>query len=114
MGSGFEPQAPHQFGHCTNRIFDGRGPRGCLARRNLRLIRCCLLGYAEDRDYPPWVDDFDLGDEYLDEGLPLAVGAGRDDGADVIGDLPQGGGWRCGGCCADLAGEFVSAGAQLC
>ena len=64
----------------------------------------CLrrLGYAEDRDYPVRAGDLDLRDEHLDQGLPLAVGRGLEDVGDVVGDLPQGGGWRCGRSGGDL------------
>jgi predicted RNA binding protein YcfA (HicA-like mRNA interferase family) len=58
---------------------------------------------AEDRDDAVCSSDLDLSDERLDKGLALGVAAGRDDVGDVIGDLPQGGGWQRGGYCGDLS-----------
>jgi hypothetical protein len=78
------------------------------------MIRCSRLRYAEDRDGAVGCGDLDLSDERLDQGLALAVVAGRDDVGDMTGDPPQGSGRRRGGFCGNLAGEFVSAGTQLC
>ncbi len=83
------------------------------SRRHLLLVRRWPLRYAEDRDAPVSGGDLDLGDEGLDQSLALAVAAGCDNVGDVIGDLPQGGSWRRGGCCGDLVGEFITTPAQL-
>jgi len=92
----------------------GRALRGHQARRNLGLIGWWRLRYAEDRDDAVGSGDLDPSDQRLDEGLALGVATRCDDVGDVIGGSPQGGGWRRGGYCGDLAGQFVPVGAQLC
>ncbi|MCA1836280.1 MAG: hypothetical protein LC721_08130 [Actinobacteria bacterium] len=71
------------------------------------------LGDAEDRDEPVGCGDGHLCDEGFDQCLGLVVGAAGDDLGDVVGNLGQGGGFRCGGLVVEGAGEFVAVGAEL-
>lgn len=103
MGSGFEPQAPHQIGHCTNPWL-GCGP---IVRSDPRLRD------AEDGDDPAWACELDLRYQRFDEGFALVVASRGDDLVDVIGYLLEGcrrRGRRRGGKRAD---EFVAAGGEL-
>ena len=84
-------RSAHQVGQYTNRVFGRCATCGCWVSRASWLVRSWGLRYAEDRDYPALAGDLDLGDEHLDQGLPLAMAPGRDDAGDVIGDLPRAG-----------------------
>jgi len=64
----------------------------CRASRDVWLLRSWLR-YPKDRDYPAWAGDLDLVNERLDQRLALAVTAGCEDVGDLVGDLPQSGGW---------------------
>ena len=109
MGS--NPTGPTNFGHCANRIFGVRGVCSCRASRDVWLLRSWLR-YPKDRDYPAWAGDLDLVNERLDQRLALAVTAGCEDVGDLVGDLPQSGGWAARQGCGGLGGE-LAAGAQL-